>query len=106
MELVVIFAVVILVIGGFYLISTFLKVSKNQKRIEWLNAQRYSVLRIDVPRNNEKAPLAAEQMFASIHGIYADNALFQNQLSFEIVAKDKFIQFFVFMPTHLRDFVD
>ena len=81
MDWIVILSLLILMVGGFYLISIFLKISKNQKRIEWLNQQRYAVLRIDVPRNNDKAPLAAEQMFASIHGIYADNALFQNQLS-------------------------
>ena len=106
MELIVMLAVLVLVGGGIFLISLFLKIAKSQKRIEWLKNQRYTVIRIDVPRNNEKAPLAAEQMFAAIHGVYADSALFQYQLSFEIVARDKYIQFFVFIPVHLKDFIE
>lgn len=106
MEFIVIIAVVVLLGGGFFLVSLFLKMIKSQKRIDWLNSQKYSIIRIDVPKNNEKAPLAAEQMFASIHGIYSQNALFQYQISFEIVARDKFIQFFVFAPTHLMDFIE
>lgn len=106
MELILFIAILVFLGGGFYLISLFLKMSKSQRRIEWLENQQYSVIRIDVPRNNDKAPLSAEQMFASIHGIYTENALFQHQLSFEIVARDKYIQFFVFMPSHLKDFVE
>ena len=106
MEFVVIIAAIVLLGGGFFLVSLFLKMTKSQKRIEWLNNQKYSIIRIDVPRNNEKAPLAAEQMFASIHGVFSQNALFQYQISFEIIAKDKFIQFFVFAPAHLIDFIE
>ena len=95
MEIIVIIAAIVLLGGGFFLVSLFLKMAKSQKRIDWLNNQKYSIIRIDVPRNNEKAPLAAEQMFASIHGIFSQNALFQYQISFEIIAVDKFIQFFV-----------
>ena len=84
----------------------FFKIRQNERRLSWLSSQEYTIIRIDVPRNNEKAPLAAEQMFASIHGIYSENALFQNHMSFEIVAKDKYIQFYVFVPKHLKEFVE
>ncbi len=67
---------------------------------------KFTTLRIDVPKNNDKAPLAAEQMFASIHGIYSEGAPFQERLSFEIVARDKFIQFYVHMPLEIKDFVE
>jgi hypothetical protein len=45
-------------------------------------------------------------MFASIHGIYSENSMYQNQISFEIVAKDKYIQFYVNVPVHVKDFVE
>ncbi|MFA6963602.1 MAG: DUF87 domain-containing protein [Patescibacteria group bacterium] len=80
--------------------------NKKIKKVDWLAAQEYTVLRIDVPRNNEKSPMAAEQMFAAIHGIYSESAEFQNHLSFEIVSKDKFIQFYIYLPLHLKDFVE
>lgn len=32
------------------------------------------VLKIAVPRNNDKTPLAAEQLFASLHGLYKETA--------------------------------
>ena len=92
--------------GGFFVVSQYFKLWRNKRYDEWLNAQKYTMIRIDVPRNNDKAPLAAEQMFASLHGIYSDSAIYQNHLSFEIVSRDKYIQFYVHMPVHLKDFVE
>ena len=85
---------------------TTFRVRQIQRRLEWLGSQKFTTLRIDVPKNNEKTPLAAEQMFASIHGIYSDSSLYQNHISFEIVARDKFIQFYVTVPNHIKDFVE
>ncbi len=82
------------------------RVRQQERRLSWLSSQSYSILRIDVPKNNDKPPLSAEQMFASIHGVYSDNAMFQPEISFEIVAKEKFIQFFVRVPEHIVDFVE
>ena len=96
----------VLIIGPIYLIWAIVKINSNLKKVEWSNAQEYTILRIDVPKNNDKSPLAAEQMFAAIHGIYAESARFQNHLSFEIVSKEKFIQFYVYLPVHLKDFVE
>ena len=42
------------------------------------------ILHIAVPRQNDKTPLAAEQMFASLHGIVRDNRRAIDFLSFEI----------------------
>lgn len=80
---------------------------KNQyaKKIEWFSKMRFMVLRILVPRNNEKTPLAAEQMFAALHGIYKSNMEYQEYISFEIAAKDKYLEFYVCVPLHLKDFV-
>jgi hypothetical protein len=73
--------------------------------LKWHSNLKLTTLRIDVPKNNDKAPLAAEQMFAAIHGIYSGSAIAQYHLSFEVIAKDKFIQFYITIPA-LKDFVE
>jgi len=103
----ILYAVVaLLIVGPVYMIIAITQMRRKMRKIDWLNAQEYTVLRIDVPRNNEKSPLAAEQMFASLHGIFSESAEFQNHISFEIVSKDKYIQFYIYLPVHLKDFVE
>ena len=106
MEFILYFIYLVLAVVPIYLIWLIFKTRQKMRKIEWTNAQEYKILRIDVPRNNDKSPLAAEQMFASIHGIFSESAAFQNHLSFEIYAKDKSIQLYVYLPKHLKDFVE
>jgi hypothetical protein len=94
------------IISPFYLYVTFKQAQEKRRKEEWESSIKYTVLRIDVPRNNDKAPLAAEQMLASLHGIYSESSKSQYRLSFEIIAKDKYIQFYVYTPVQLRDFVE
>lgn len=58
------------------------------------------LLAIDVPKENEKKPIAAEAIFASLHGIG------DNRLSFEIEAREKSIRFYVWVPIALRGYVE
>lgn len=97
---------VVLIVALAYFMGIIKKIRQLQGRQEWTDSQEYTTLRIDVPKHNDKKPLAAEQMFASIHGIFSHSALFQNHLSFEIVARDKYIQFYVYVPKHIKDFVE
>ena len=76
------------------------------RRADFLDALTFTTLQIDVPRQNDKTPLAAEQFFAALHGILRDDRVTQEHLSFEIVASSESIRFFVFLPTHLKDFVE
>jgi len=96
----------VLIIGPLYLLYLWWRIAENKKRMAWLGSQEYETLLIEVPRNNEKAPLAAEQMFASLHGIYDETSSYQCHLSFEIVSIDKFVQFYIFVPKRLVDFVE
>lgn len=77
-----------------------------QQRAEWLASQTFVVLAISVPKDNDKKPQSAEQFFAAIHGIYRNNPIEQEHISFEIVARKDAITFYVFTPIHLRDFVE
>lgn len=65
------------------------------------------VMQILVPRENEKAALAAEQMFASIHGVLGANVRGSDVISFEIASTDENgIRFFVVAPQHLSRFIE
>jgi len=65
------------------------------------------VMQILVPRENDKTPLAAEQMFASIHGILGDNVKSEDLISFEITSSgDSGIKFYAVVPKHLAKFVE
>jgi len=70
------------------------------------------VLLLQVPRTNEKKELAAEQMFASLHGLLTlpSHKLFQaatrERISFEIAVRKKRIGFYVWVPNYLKSFVE
>jgi hypothetical protein len=70
------------------------------------------VLLLQVPRTNEKKELAAEQMFASLHGLLTipvpgllKNAK-RERLSFEIAVREKRIGFYVWVPNYLKSYVE
>jgi hypothetical protein len=64
-------------------------------------------LHIAVPRQNEKTPLAAEQMFASLHGILRNSQRGTDFLSFEIsAAKNTGVNFYAVVPKYLVKFVE
>jgi hypothetical protein len=71
-----------------------------------------TVLLLQVPRTNEKKELAAEQMFASLHGLLttAQASFFKTavheRVSFEIAVQNKQIGFYVWVPQHLKSFVE
>ena len=78
----------------------------------WFFKQPHQLLLIEIPRENDKKELSAEQMFASIHGILRSKKSlfstksFQEHISFEIVSVGKQIQFYIYTPTHLKTFVE
>lgn len=82
------------------------KARVKKEKILWYKSKKNVVLSILVPKENEKKPVAAEQLFASIHGIFRSENKFQDQVSFEIVSKDKYVQFYVYLPEYLKDFVE
>ncbi|OGB74572.1 hypothetical protein A2V68_03175 [candidate division Kazan bacterium RBG_13_50_9] len=100
----------VVVIGGWLGVAIFLTWLwlRNQSRAlpkpvrEKIQAtgQEAVLLAIEVPKENEKTPLAAETLFSSLHGIGSSH------LSFEIEAKEKSIRFYVWVPIHLRGYVE
>ena len=96
------FLIAIPVVG----IRSLYRSKEKKERIAYYVDKKYIVLSILVPKENEKKPVAAEQLFASLHGIFRAENKYQDQISFEIVAKDKYIQFYVSLPDYLRDFIE
>ncbi|MEX0934348.1 MAG: type IV secretion system DNA-binding domain-containing protein, partial [Candidatus Saccharimonadales bacterium] len=100
--------------GGWIVIVIILAylIWQNIRKQKWVSDTQYSLLLLEVPRENDKAELSAEQLFASLHGILRprqellrEGAL-QEHISFEIVSVDKHIRFFIWTPKHLRNFVE
>jgi len=82
--------------------------NKGEQKIDILDEVRNPlVMQILVPRENDRTPLAAEQMFASIHGILGDFVKSFDIISFEIASSgDDGIKFYVVIPQHLAKFVE
>jgi hypothetical protein len=88
--------------------------------LTWRNYQKVDVVRnidsvllmLEIPKANDKSELAAEQMFASLHGILRDrkelklNGGYQEHLSFEVASVGGRIQFYVWVPKTLQSFVE
>ena len=70
------------------------------------------LLVLEIPRTNDKKELAAEQLFASLHGILRNakerrlNNGVQEHLSFEIASVKGRIRFYVWAPKILQSFVE
>jgi hypothetical protein len=85
---------------------------RNRQRAKFAEDEEHALLILEIPRTNEKQELAAEQMFASLHGILRDKrelALsggMQEHISFEVAAINKRIRFYVWVPKHLQNFVE
>ena len=87
---------------------------KNYKKLNKLKVLNVDsvLLMLEIPRTNDKKELAAEQLFASLHGILRDKTELRNSggvqehLSFEIVSTGGQIRFFVWTPKVLQSFVE
>ncbi|MBR2725684.1 type IV secretion system DNA-binding domain-containing protein [Candidatus Saccharibacteria bacterium] len=84
---------------------------KKINKIKVLNVDSV-LLMLEIPRENDKKELAAEQMFAALHGILRDKRELKNSggvqehLSFEIVSTAGQIRFYVWTPKILQSFVE
>jgi len=86
---------------------------RNYKKADIIRANIDSdLLILEIPKANDKSELAAEQLFASLHGIFRDkeelrlNDGVQEHLSFEIASVNGQIRFYVWVPRTLRSFVE
>lgn len=85
---------------------------RNYQRVDIVKDIESTLLVLEIPKANDKSELAAEQMFASLHGILRDskelraNGGYQEHLSFEIASVGGRIRFYVWVPKALQSFVE
>lgn len=85
---------------------------RNNRKLEAVRTVDSVLLLLEIPKANDKQELAAEQLFASLHGILRDkqelrlNSNQQEHLSFEIASVNGQIRFYVWTPKTLRSFVE
>jgi len=85
---------------------------QNFRKKKWVENLEVIVLSVKIPKNSEKGPIAAEMMFASLHSILKPaqdlkkEGSIQEHISFEIVADSESINFYVWTPKHLQNFVE
>jgi hypothetical protein len=99
---------------GWVLIALYLiwQIYQNKRRTNFVINSDHILLQIIVPKNNEKKELSAEQMFAALHGILRPatelmkKGSMQEHISFEIASETNLINFYVWVPTYLKDYVE
>ena len=64
------------------------------------------LLSIQLPRENERLPIAAEQMFASLHGLLRFTPDIQEHLSLEMASSVDGVNFYVYTPRNFKNFVE
>jgi hypothetical protein len=85
---------------------------RNWRKVEAVTEVESDLLMLEIPKTNDKQELAAEQLFASLHGILRDrkelraNGGVQEHLSFEIASVNGQIRFYTWVPKTLRSFVE
>lgn len=85
---------------------------QNNRRAREIISVESTLLILEIPKTNDKSELAAEQLFASLHGILRDaNELkksggVQEHLGFEIASVNGQIRFYVWTPKTLQSFVE
>lgn len=101
--------IILLIFAAAFTAFIFIWGSKNGKEEEKVfeDVRSPLVMQILVPRENDKSALAAEQMFASIHGILGDATRGEDIVSFEIVSSEEDgVRFYVVSPKHLSKFIE
>jgi hypothetical protein len=86
---------------------------RNYKRAEIVEKEvEADLLILEIPKTNDKQELAAEQLFASLHGILRDkqelrdNGGVQEHVSLEVASVNGQIRFYTWVPKTLRSFVE
>ena len=81
---------------------------------QFASKREWTLLAIDIPSGNERAPEAVENMFTQLSGAHSSIGLLdkywfgksQTKMSFEIISIGGYIQFLVYCEKQFRDFVE
>lgn len=83
------------------------------QRKRYREKQNYTVLSVRVAKDNEAGPIVAEQIFATLHGIYHPLSWKEkfkgrglDHLSFEMAHANRQIRFYIWCPVSLKNLVE
>lgn len=100
-------------IASFFVLLAVLLIIFRVQKIKRKFREKYSVVQVRVSRENETGPIAAEQMFATLHGIQSKFSFWQklkgyssDNISFEIASIGRVLKFHVAFPDKLRNLVE
>jgi len=102
-------AILLLFILGFWWTNRL-----NRVRAQYEKSINYTLLAIDVPKENEQGPKAVEQIFAHLSGVESNPSWKEKYLqghrqpcfSLEIISIEGYIQFLIRTPSNFRDLVE
>lgn len=98
---------ILLILSIIFVVFIFSFAKKPEATKVFEDIRNPEVMQILVPRENDKTPLAAEQMFSSLHGILRESKKSMDSISFEIVSQSETgIRFYAVVPKHLAEFVE
>ncbi|MCF7917502.1 type IV secretion system DNA-binding domain-containing protein [Candidatus Gracilibacteria bacterium] len=88
-------------------VEFYREIANNAASLKFMKKVSKTILRLAVPKLNERGPLAFEQILASLHGLLSKEAkkTGHEEISFEIVRMQRKIYFYVVVPSHLRTMV-
>lgn len=91
------------------LYSIFVRIQAARVKIK----EKYSVVQVRVPKENEAGPMVAEQIFATMHGIQTRFSIWErlrgfssDHVSFEVASVGRTIKFYAAFPEKLRNLVE
>lgn len=84
------------------------------RRWRWRTKIPYTILAIDVPKENEQTPKAVESIFSEVAGAYHGFSKWElwwhgkvlETFSFELVSIEGFIQYLIRTPEYFRDLIE
>lgn len=96
------------------LFQGFIEIWKMNRQDKWGSTIKFVLLAIDIPRNNEQTPRAAENMFSYLGGAHMTFNLieeyiegrFQLSFSYEIVSINGYTQFLIRTPEMYRGLIE
>ncbi len=100
----IIIVLIVVIVAFFFAYRTALQ--QDTKRGKKSDITEGVLLSIRLPKENEKLPIAAEQMFASLHGLLKFTPDAQEHISFEMASSSDGINFYAYTPRQFKSFVE
>jgi len=98
---------------GVYAMRIIIELFSKSMRQKRQVSKKFTVLEVRVSKENETGPIVAEQIYASVHGIYRNLSFFdrlfggqQDRISMEVANVGSHIKFFIAFPAKYQNFIE